>query len=93
VQKRHSMNENLCVCACIHYIAYTHTLSHTHTHVHTHEHTCTVLPLTSWSASGARIIEYPLCPYFPRKILVAAKSALRLNFAANPLSLAIEVSA
>ena len=59
------------VCACIHYIAHTHTLSltHVHAHIHTHTHTSTVLPLTSWSAPRARIIEYALCPYISRKML------------------------
>ena len=63
-----------CVCVCMHTLhrIYTHTLSHTHVHahVHTHTHTSTVLPLTSWSAPRARIIEYALCPYISRKMLL-----------------------
>ena len=64
----------VCVTVCVHacITSHTHTLSHTHVHahVHTHTHTSTVLPLTSWSAPRARIIEYALCPYISRKMLL-----------------------
>ena len=65
------VNIHLCVYIHAYITSHTHTLSHTHVHAHvdTHTHTSTGLPLTSWSAPRARIIEYALCPYFSWKML------------------------